>query len=266
MPAFQFEPHASSYSPINAYWLAQMSKLAYLANKPDIKRKVKKLGFDEFDYFKEDETLGFVAANDQTVIVSFRGTSNLTNWLSNINLPLTGGPLGKIHEGFALALNLVWRELRQMIADQQDSTDRTLWLTGHSLGGALATLTAARLLEKAQPVGGLYTYGSPRCGDETFADNFNSALERAYRVVNRNDLVTRMPPRELGYRHVGTVEYFDADCGLHGDLDGWSLFLRRVMVTLEEMRKQDFEDIKDHDLDHYLHCLEGNYPKDADAP
>src|SRR5262249_13938988 len=77
---------------------------------------------------------------------------------------------------------------------------QALWLAGHSLGGALATLAAAHLGRDA--VQGLYTYGCPRVGDAAFA----AVLPRRshFRFVHRDDWVTTVPPDLLGYVHAGT--------------------------------------------------------------
>jgi pimeloyl-ACP methyl ester carboxylesterase len=65
------------------------------------------------------------------------------------------------------------------------------WFTGHSLGGALATLAADRHGDSAA----VYTFGSPLVGDDAFAAGFNNRHEgRSFRYVNGDDLVTRVPP------------------------------------------------------------------------
>ena len=69
--------------------------------------------------------------------------------------------------------------------------DQAIWITGHSLGGALAVLLAATLWEAEQPVTGLYTYATPRVGDSAFAGRLNEDMADGahWRVVNAGDLV-----------------------------------------------------------------------------
>jgi hypothetical protein len=86
-----------------------------------------------------------------------------------------------------------------------------IWLTGHSLGAALATLAADRF----QDVQGLYTFGSPRVGDRQFQKNFQL---RAYRVVNGDDIVARVPPKGI-YRHVGALKFIDHQGRIDDGLD-----------------------------------------------
>lgn len=87
------------------------------------------------------------------------------------------------------------------------------------MGAALATLAAAYLRDagrhpddpKDKPVNGLYTFGCPRAGNRDFERAFNQdSGARAFRFVNNNDIVTRVPPRELDYSHVGKFLYFSA--------------------------------------------------------
>jgi triacylglycerol lipase len=260
-PAFAFEPRARDYSAVNAYSLAVMSQLAY-QTEAGIKRGVKALGFstDDLSVFpiKPGDTQVFVVTNADVIVVAFRGTEGqLNQWLGNIRYHLTGGPLGKVHEGFAAGLNAVWLDVLQTIKDSQEDGQaaRSLWFTGHSLGGALATIAVAKMIERAEPVDGLYTYGCPRCGDETFATAFNANFKRAFRIVNRNDLVTRVPPRPF-YHHVGTVKYIDENGILRGEEDGWIPFLRTVKFDVEDWMKKDLGAVEAHGLDKYIGFLD----------
>jgi len=260
MPDFPFDPHATGYSAVNAYALAQFADLAY-GQEPDIKGQTKDWGFDSCEVINDHDTQVFIAARPDAIVVAFRGTSDINNWITDINIHLTGGPLGQVHEGFMAALNVVWLELLQTILDAQKALNLgpSLWFTGHSLGGALSTLAVAKMIERAQPVDGLYTCGCPRCGDATFASNFNSNFDRAFRFIYNQDIVTRLPPRvPFGYRHVGTVEYIDSQCQITGKLAGWAAFLRTVEVTFENLQDRDLNAIEDHQITNYLKCLGQN--------
>jgi triacylglycerol lipase len=113
-----------------------------------------------FAFFGRDETQAFVAGKDGMIIVAFRGTElkKLQDWLTDADFELVDGPLGKVPDGFYRALRLVWCELLQAVHDFQD-TLLSLWLTGHRLGAALATLATAILQAEDKPVYGLYTFG-----------------------------------------------------------------------------------------------------------
>lgn len=107
----------------------------------------------------------------------------------------------------------------------KQSSDIALYLTGHSLGGALATLAAHKLLvyEKSFQVTALYTFGSPRTVQQLLAEKINEKFEersdqvvnfRSHRVVNFIDVVPRLPPRVpvlLDFRHINNLVYFPGD-------------------------------------------------------
>lgn len=69
-----------------------------------------------------------------------------------------------------------------------------LWITGHSLGGALSTLYAARIKTLGYSIDGIYTYGSPRVGDKRFVDAYQAAglTSLTYRWVHRDDIITQV--------------------------------------------------------------------------
>lgn len=260
MPDFNFDPTADDFTVVNAYAMVQMASLAY-GSDAAIKKQLKTWGYQLTDVVEAEENQAFIAADDKSVIVAFRGTDNINNAFTDANCFLTGGPLGKVHDGFIRALSFLWVGVTEAIDTARGDADGplSLWLTGHSLGGALATLAAARFLERGQPVHALYTYGCPRCGDETFEATFNSKFDRAFRFVYRNDIVTRVPPRiPLGYRHVGTVKHLDKDCQITGELQGWAAFLQKVEVTLKDMKNKDFNSVSDHHVANYVDCLQKN--------
>jgi hypothetical protein len=78
-----------------------------------------------------------------------------------------------------------------------------VWFTGHSLGGALATLAAGRY-ERAPEV---YTFGAPRVGDGEYVESLDTPV---YRIVNGRDVVPKLPVRGP-YRHAGAEKYIDGE-------------------------------------------------------
>lgn len=169
--------------------------------------------FSQCQIISADDTYCFVAYSDDTVLVSFRGTVNLGNWLSNMNVFGTTRPYGVVHRGFLGAFQVVDAQLRNALAGLGP---RKLLLTGHSLGGALATVAAAEW-QGQFPVSGVYTYGQPAVG----AGEFPAFMARHYagkffRFVNNNDIVPRVPP---GYRHVGRLFRFGATGKLENTIE-----------------------------------------------
>lgn len=251
-----FDPRTTSYRPDNALLLAKASFLAY--HSPEkIQPEVAKWGLSQFAFFDRKHTQVFLAGNQDMIVVAFRGTEPhmLQDWMTDIRLRKKRGPYGKVHRGFLGAFRAVWPEVSHTLRKWQTQA-QSLWFTGHSLGAALATLGVATLGEEAKPVHGLYTFGQPRVGGKTFARNFNLDFQsRTFRFVNNNDVVTRVPTRRMGYRHIGQVLVFDSRGNLQSDLHFWNLFLNRVAGRIQDLGKPGTDGIKDHSMGEYVRLL-----------
>ena len=251
-----FDPHTTIYRHQNARLLAQASSIAY--QPPEvIQPEIEKWGFSQFAFFDRKDSQAFMAGNAEMIIIAFRGTepTNLKDWMTDIKIRKKTGPYGKVHRGFLKGFQVVWPEIRQVIKEWQTQA-QSLWLTGHSLGGALATLAMASLGEEAKPVHGLYTFGQPRVGGKTFARNFDLDFKsRMFRFVNNNDVVTRVPTRKMGFRHVGQVLMFDASGRLQADLHFWNNFLDRVLGRIADLGKPGTDGIRDHSMTRYMKHL-----------
>src|SRR5213079_949071 len=79
---------------------------------------------------------------------------------------------------------------RVQLGAAEDARDKPLFLTGHSMGGALAVLTACRLAKMGRPPVAIYTFGAPRVGDRNFCAGYSLPT---YRIINGLDLVPEMP-------------------------------------------------------------------------
>ena len=270
-----FKTNSTQYSVVNAYWLAQASRLAY-RGEAEIKTVTASWGLDRCEFISEThtdppvDTQVFVAADDSMIVVAFRGTENILDWITNAKVKQKpGGPLGKIHGGFLAAFQSVWGQIHETIEEfDADSKPRSVWVTGHSLGGALATITAAQMIEDDDPIHGMYTYGQPRVGDRKFAREFDGEFEpRAFRHVNSHDIVTRVPPRRSPggdrYRHIGSLKYFDAGGDLHDDINWWNWFLSVFRHDFDSLRDKLGHPFSDHDIDRYVALLKALAERDS---
>jgi triacylglycerol lipase len=220
------EPQAKTYSVSNARLLGQAAAVAY--EPPETcDRWARAHGFGDFEFFCSDssapktDTQGFVAQNGEMIIVAFRGTqpNQRIDWLSDFEAlhETWAHPTGKVHKGFYEALRAVWGHPvngREILPGRLlDRGDRTVWITGHSLGGALAEVCAAQAYFACHiPVQGVYTFGQPRVGDDAFARLVHAALgDRIFRFINNHDIVPRVPFFGMGFRHYGTELFFDAN-------------------------------------------------------
>lgn len=226
-----FEPSAETFSWVNAWWLAELSLLSY--DDPEhVARHLEPLGFQlpgEQPLHGSGSTQCYVAVSSSAVIVAFRGTEVLLRTSSRgfaskavdvvrdlmINAKVERLDLDAnrwVHAGFAAGLDEVLDAELIPLLDRY-GVGRSVWLTGHSLGGALATLAAAAVPYAA----GVYTFGAPRVGNAAFANSLGVPL---WRFVNDADLVTTVPPvapdarmqwLPSGYAHGGTRIHLDDD-------------------------------------------------------
>jgi triacylglycerol lipase len=266
MIGFSFKPDTTRYEPQNALGLGKAAKLAY-ADAATIKTTAATWGFDKFEFFDKRETQAYAIANDKMIIIAFRGTEpeKLEDWMTDADLDFVDGMGGQVHEGFNRALTYVYQDILAKIAEFQ-TNGQSLWFTGHSLGGALATLAVAKLrYENDKPIYGLYTFGQPRVGNRDFERTFNGDFKpRAFRFVNNNDVVPRIPLRLMKYSHVGTFVYFDNEGNIHSDMGWWYRLLDTFTGRIEDFLKPGTDGIKDHDMEKYVANLEKNidiYPK-----
>jgi triacylglycerol lipase len=140
--------------------------------------------------------IGFIASRGKRVFIVFRGTKTVKEWISNMGIGLKEYPLpdyGSAHEGFLQ----LYCSIRPAIIESltQLGGRGKLYMTGHSLGAALATLALPDIEAGAKvKIDALYTFGSPRAGDDTFVQAFNRDYgRRSFRIANTSDIVTQVP-------------------------------------------------------------------------
>lgn len=242
------------FDPGIARFLGEASAAAYLS-PVDLEKKVRGWRMELVHFFDVLDTQAFIMQNERAMVLAFRGTASIRDWMTDADIQLVNGPAGKVHDGFQCGLNAVWRYMWNFLDVRRGQ--RGLWITGHSLGAALATLATAKLrLEKKHPVNGLYTFGSPRVGNEEFAQSFeNDFGGRAFRFVNNNDIVPRVPFRLMNYRHVGMFKYFDPKGKLNDKITWSQLVLSRVEGRIQDLLDPGTDGIKDHSMVKYLFNL-----------
>lgn len=182
------------------------------------------------------EPFGFVARNQTSgnVFVTFRGTKSLEDWLSDFTLPLVAHPWGQVEQGFSSLYAQCTADVQAFVKGA--GAVPNVFVTGHSLGAALAALAAADLVNSGvTPGAAMVSFAGPRVGDPAFTDQFNGRVAQRWRVVNTEDIVTTLPiataslfgggvphtalgtllalARSFNYEHVGTALSFTAHNG-----------------------------------------------------
>lgn len=216
--SWKFDPNATEFSLVNAWWLCNLSHLAYY-DKADALPIIKKMEFT-LEAFVDDremedsenkllkDTQAYILSTEDFIVLVFRGSEPdiYKDYLTDLYFKPTEFPdKGMVHSGFFSALQgQVWDKIQQTL-NSEKLKNKLLWITGHSLGAGLSTIAAAYLEPHA-----LYNFGSPRVGDSSFQVSFEG--KNVHRFANCSDLVTHLPPKNLlDYQHIDSLHYFDAD-------------------------------------------------------
>lgn len=194
----------TAFSWKGALATAVCSHLAYETPQVIVPTVRERFGMQACEFVQSDATECFVSATPDTLLVTFRGSAGLQDWLGNLNAFSTSASYGSLHRGFYFAFQAVKSSLEQVMKDM-GTDNRMLVLTGHSLGGALATVAAAEWASSFK-IRSVYTYGQPRVCKSDAASHIQSKVgSMFFRIVNDDDIATRVPP---GYTHVGKLSRF----------------------------------------------------------
>lgn len=196
-----------------AYWpaaetLAEISEQAYLP-PVEAEQAYHSLGFNKVMPFVEGSMIGYVISGEDVTVVVFRGTdfNEVSDWMANLGTGTTETEHGTVHRGFYFAYESMKRQIEDILKDR-DTTH--LWITGHSLGGALALTCAYDFVSaSSHAIDGVITFGQPMIAKQELAAYLDTLLVRKYaRFVNRDDIVPRVPPN---YEPCGSLVWFTDD-------------------------------------------------------
>ena len=205
----------------NAQAMMWLSQLAYETDDGDkIGKILKRFGLDLLDFGANEVFAGFfrrqacfiVARGETATFISFAGTDPLKPQDVITDLTATQTTEG-LHKGFADAAASVRFKVEKAITS--GGARQPLFFTGHSLGGALATISAMRARDDGFQVKAVYTYGGARAGGRQFVDSYGLGLRNStFRLVHGKDIVASVPPSSIGgllgsllgeYHHVGRL-------------------------------------------------------------
>lgn len=227
--------------------MAIMAQLAY--RDKDAWQDFRDMGYPYHRFFDVDGAQVHIAWNKGEMNLCFRGTepSEFSDITADLNaFPDRAQVGGWVHNGFQNELEKVWEAVEKTVREK--GAKKKLYICGHSLGGAMATVCASRLKPLA-----LFTYGSPRVGTRKFVKNIKCVH---LRHVNNNDIVPKVPFAIMGYKHHGDLRYIN----FYGNIrkmswwqrfkDGW-----RGRVAAWKKR-QPFDGARDHGMQNYVKYLE----------
>lgn len=231
-----------------------MAELASAAYDDSTKIVLEVPFLEKIRFLRDDQASprGFVAIAPRGVVVSIKGTDSLGDAQSDANIAKVPYYTGRVHAGFFHEFSEVWDQVKAHVVELFPQKP-SLFVTGHSLGGAVATLMAAAIAAEMKTSVRVVTFGSPRVGDAEFASFYNALVPDTTRVVHDKDLVPRVPV--FGFEHVAGLLHLTGTGRVIGATETW---LRKLFgfgeVFLSEL---DGEALRDHFITAYLQCVKG---------
>ncbi|MCB9638694.1 MAG: lipase family protein [Myxococcales bacterium] len=207
-----FHYQSSAFRWENAYLMSIISSLTYRSSSIG-GEAFEDLGFADADYMKKKNIDVYVAKSPKFIVIAFRGTefSDPRDIVADSNAKKTPAYGGYVHTGFHRAYKQIRDAIAQKAKKESKGGRLPIFLTGHSLGGALAILAAAHLRDLKLTVRAVYTYGQPRVGDKEFNAKLTTSI---YRIANEHDPVSPVPAsltkQSRYYGHVGKLYYFNS--------------------------------------------------------
>lgn len=146
-----------------------------------LKRELKNLNGELIWKGDKNETQCILVSFDNFMVLAFRGTErdkigDIKTDMKAYTSPCHSG--GRIHTGFLEAYQTIECELVNALHDNlydDKENQKKLYITGHSLGGALATIATKFLENKGFNISACYSFGAPRVGNEEWWQGFKSA-------------------------------------------------------------------------------------------
>uniref|UniRef100_A0A0K0E786 Lipase_3 domain-containing protein n=1 Tax=Strongyloides stercoralis TaxID=6248 RepID=A0A0K0E786_STRER len=179
------------------------------------------------DQISNDRCSGFTAVShtDKAIIISFRGSDGFFQLTQEATGEIFSKPIhfitgGAVSPYFYNAFNDVWSKgLKDSFLCLKNTYPQyKVFVTGHSLGGAMACLCAATIVKSGYVLSNnvvLYTMGEPRVGNDAFVEGFDKLKIEAYRIIHSHDLVPHLPPEHLfGYKHHREEIFYNNDMTL----------------------------------------------------
>lgn len=205
----------AEYNESTALYLAHVTSVSY-CQEPHIRNwscqpcaLVPRLTAVQVVKDTKDNFQGLVGYSPQydAVVVAFRGSMDLTNWIDNMTFikkrAYHAYPAVKVHQGFYWVYRSVADQLVPAIQTLLSSyPNARVMVTGHSLGAAVAAICTFELtFLDGVVVDALYSFGEPRVGNADFSAMLHNATIDVFRITHYRDVVPHLPPTWIGFEH-----------------------------------------------------------------
>lgn len=242
--------------------LAQLSELVYEA--PAVVRAfIESIGMQScWLEASSSDSQGVIAFDDDRIIIAFRGTKEPADWLTDLCFKQQGmasdGDGRRVHRGFMSAQIEIGRIVRAVILDSDRRGGLPVFVTGHSLGGALAVLEAHELAENGFEVH-LCTFGQPRVGSSELMQEVWEKTKSYWRLVNNNDVVPRSPPSDWNFAHAGLLHHISHDGQVMANPSWWVMMADRIIGRIKSRQlnplKWTTDGLDDHSMAEYVRLV-----------
>jgi len=262
----------NAYSIENAHAMVRVAQLVY-ETEGKIRDTVEKWGYllrgkavngKLFHFEFKEDIQGMLIGDKSRIIVAFRGTTTASDfWTDSQVVWRTKCGEGLGHHGFKNSADKIWVALQDKIrtfVKQNALKSISIWFTGHSLGGAMATVAAQMIdldIEKQDSTNCcIYTFGQPRTGNKRFAQQVERKIgkENWHRFVHAADPIPTVPLAKMGFEHGGTLHYITDDGRIldsGGISDDASLPSEEELESFFQAPIQHISRAGDHSLIHY---------------
>ena len=234
---------------------AHISEIAYL-DAPEGPARFAELGFIA-ELIDVNGSQAYWLQNDTDLVIACRGTQPTD--FRDLAADLKAAPVKSsqgimfVHHGFKSSVDNIWPELSAKA--KKYGKKRTVWCTGHSLGAAMATLVSFKLqrAEDLPSPQALFTYGSPKVGNNAYIKAIEEIGLLHFRFVNNADIVTRVPP--WPYKHFGGMYYMNHWGNLRA-LTWTQLVQDRLRGFWKGIKKGEINFFSNHSITRYKENLE----------
>ena len=240
------------------------AKFAKMAYKPieETRNFARSNGFTKTKLIDIEGAQVYFFNSKTDIVIAARGTqpSELNDLYADLEIFKADSVTGfKVHQGFKEEVDKVYDSILALVEQHHDKpVSKKIWVCGHSLGGAMATILAQRLEHTGGfDVNTLFTFGSPRAGGPKFSAWCNKHLKHQ-RFVNNNDVVPCVPT-VFRWRHNGQCNYIKST-GEVSNLGRWSSerIRDKGWSLLSSIFKGRFDLVADHNIDDYIMHLEND--------